>query len=69
MLKKWASGASLEFSDRTILTIAQQIDTISDYDRILVFEKGQLIEDGSPDDLLADKSSKFYELSKAKKND
>ena len=69
MLKKWASGASLEFSDRTILTIAHRIDTISDYDRILVFEKGQLIEDGSPDDLLADTTSKFYELSNAKKND
>ena len=57
-----------EFADRTILTIAHRIDTILDYDRILVFEKGQLIEDGRPKNLLEDQSSKFYELAKAKKH-
>ena len=51
------------------MTIAHRIDTISDYDRILVFGEGRLIEDGTPDKLLSDKSSKFFELATANKKE
>ena len=51
-----------EFTDRTILTIAHRIDTIIDYDRILVMENGRLIEDGTPFELVMNKQSAFYKM-------
>ena len=51
-----------EFTDRTILTIAHRIDTIIDYDRILVMENGRLIEDGTPYNLVMNKQSTFYKM-------
>jgi len=41
-----------EFKNCTVLTIAHRLDTIIDYDRVLVLSQGELIEDGSPQDLL-----------------
>ena len=47
----------------TILTIAHRIDTILDYDFILIMENGQLLEYDSPKNLLNPKSeSKFQEI-------
>ncbi|KAG0220972.1 Multidrug resistance-associated protein 1, partial [Actinomortierella wolfii] len=37
-----------EFQDRTILTIAHRIKTVMDYDKILVLDKGQVLEYASP---------------------
>lgn len=36
----------------TIITIAHRIKTILDYDLILVIDKGELVEKGTPDDLI-----------------
>ncbi|KAG0227060.1 Multidrug resistance-associated protein 1, partial [Actinomortierella wolfii] len=53
-----------EFKDRTILTIAHRIKTVMDYDKILVLEKGRLVEFESPPVLLQRKDSLFYGLAK-----
>lgn len=37
---------------RTVIVIAHRLSTIARMDRILVFERGQIVEDGSHDDLL-----------------
>ena len=47
--------------DSTVMTIAHRIKTILDYDRILVFDQGNLIEQGSPKELI-DKKGKFFNL-------
>lgn len=38
--------------DRTTLVIAHRLSTLADMDRILVFHKGKIIEDGTQDELL-----------------
>ena len=48
--------------DSTVITIAHRIKTILDYDRIFVFESGQLIEKGSPKELIENKNGHFYSL-------
>lgn len=49
---------------RTCLIIAHRLDTLKACDRILVFEKGQLIEEGSELELQA-KKGHFYKLQNA----
>ncbi|HVY53869.1 MAG TPA: ABC transporter ATP-binding protein [Gammaproteobacteria bacterium] len=38
--------------NRTTIVIAHRLSTLTDMDRILVFQKGQIIEDGTKEDLL-----------------
>ncbi|KAF9940196.1 Multidrug resistance-associated protein 1 [Modicella reniformis] len=52
-----------EFKDRTILTIAHRIKTIMDSDKILVLDRGQVQEYGSPTELLQTQGL-FYSLAK-----
>ena len=49
--------SSLErlIENKTVLIVAHRLSTLERVDRILVFEKGQLIEEGSQDELLAKK--------------
>jgi ATP-binding cassette, subfamily C (CFTR/MRP), member 1 len=51
------------FSDRTIITIAHRINTIIDCDRIVVLQRGEVIEFGTPAELLASRGQ-FFELAK-----
>ena len=37
---------------RTVIAIAHRLSTVRKFDRILVIEKGRLVEDGSPEALL-----------------
>jgi ATP-binding cassette subfamily B protein len=39
--------------DRTVVVVAHRLSTIAHLNRILVFDKGQIIEDGTHDELLA----------------
>ncbi|XP_076445818.1 multidrug resistance-associated protein 1-like [Babylonia areolata] len=52
------------FRDCTVLTIAHRINTVMDYDRILVLDNGRMIEFDSPTTLLQDTSSSFYNMAK-----
>lgn len=49
---------------RTTLMIAHRLDTLDECDRLLVFDKGELIEEGDPQELI-DQKGHFYELHKA----
>ncbi|KAI0981127.1 hypothetical protein GJ496_010450 [Pomphorhynchus laevis] len=53
-----------EFKDCTIITIAHRINTIMDYDRIAVFDHGELKEFGTPNELLLQHDSDFSSLVK-----
>ena len=46
----------------TILTVAHRLKTIIDYDKVLVLDKGKVLEYDSPSNLLAKESSSFYQL-------
>ena len=50
------------FANNTILTIAHRIETILDYDKILIMDEGKVLEYDAVDNLLNDKDSKFSEI-------
>ncbi|XP_054155700.1 ATP-binding cassette sub-family C member 2-like [Oppia nitens] len=52
------------FKSCTVLTIAHRINTILDYDRVLVLSDGRIAEFDSPDQLLDDRTTIFYSLAK-----
>lgn len=52
------------FPAATVLTIAHRINTVMDYDRVLVMDKGKIVEFDSPQLLIKNVSSKFYQFAK-----
>ena len=50
------------FSTATIIAIAHRIDTIIDYDKILVLGNGKLLEYGSPYALLENPKGQFTSM-------
>ncbi|CAG2161666.1 unnamed protein product [Oppiella nova] len=53
-----------EFNDCTIVTIAHRLNTILDYDRVVVMSKGQIAEYDSPQELLNNPLSIFHSMAK-----
>ncbi|KAI1853220.1 hypothetical protein JX266_001926 [Neoarthrinium moseri] len=41
-----------EFAAHTVISIAHRLETIADFDRVVVLEKGAVVEQGAPSDLL-----------------
>jgi len=50
------------FSGSTILTIAHRLETVIDYDRLLVMSEGRVAECGTPTELLSEDASLFSAL-------
>ena len=50
------------FKDSTVVTIAHRLDTIMDYDKVLVMEQGRVVEFDKPEVLLQNKKGVFSRL-------
>ncbi|XP_012942497.1 multidrug resistance-associated protein 1 [Aplysia californica] len=53
-----------QFQDSTILTIAHRLNTILDYDRVMVLDRGYIKEFAAPSALLSDPSTIFYGMAR-----
>lgn len=51
------------FRKSTVITIAHRVQTVLDCDRIMVMGDGQLLEFDTPENLLENPASNFYQLS------
>ncbi|CAG2110927.1 unnamed protein product, partial [Medioppia subpectinata] len=56
-----------EFESSTIITIAHRLNTIIDYNLVIVLNNGSIAESGTPEQLLADNTSIFYSMAKQEK--
>ena len=53
-----------QFSSSTILTIAHRLNTVMDYDKILVMSAGEVAQFDTPQNLLKDQIGIFYSMAK-----
>ncbi|KAI8627665.1 multidrug resistance-like protein [Xylariaceae sp. FL1651] len=51
-----------EFQQHTVIWVAHRLETIMDFDRVIVLEKGCIVEDGSPRELIAAGGNMYSEL-------
>ncbi|KAK6335782.1 hypothetical protein TWF730_003159 [Orbilia blumenaviensis] len=56
------------FAGKTVITVAHRLNTIVDYDRIVVLDKGSILESGRPGDLLRQPGSAFKALYEVHEN-
>lgn len=50
------------FGDWTIISVAHKLESIREFDKVLVLDTGRVVEFDSPDQLLQDPSSLFKKL-------
>ena len=60
--EKIQKALMLTMNNSTIITIAHRIKTIINYNRIIVLDNGSVLENDSPQNLLKNPNSHFYEL-------
>jgi ATP-binding cassette subfamily C (CFTR/MRP) protein 4 len=46
-----------KFKETTVITIAHRLNTIADYDKVIVMDKGRILEIGAPYELLLRKGA------------
>ncbi|KAL4428720.1 hypothetical protein ABPG74_001874 [Tetrahymena malaccensis] len=51
-----------KFTDSTVITVAHRLNTIADYDKIIVMDKGAVIESGAPYELLCKENGIFKQM-------
>ena len=54
-----------EFKDSTVLTIAHRLNTIMDYDRVMVLDQGNIAEFDTVNALLKNKVGIFHSMAKS----
>ena len=50
-----------KFRETTVITIAHRLNTIADYDKVIVMNRGKIIEVGAPYELI-EKKGVFFEM-------
>jgi ABC-type multidrug transport system fused ATPase/permease subunit len=55
-------GFETHLKKKTIISIAHRISTLKNVDKIVVFDKGTIVEEGGFNELSKKKDSKFYEI-------
>ena len=50
-----------KFVDTTVITIAHRLNTIADYDSVIVMKQGEIVEQGAPWELI-DQRGHFFEM-------
>jgi ATP-binding cassette subfamily B protein len=60
--RKIQKGLESLMQQKTVIVVAHRLSTISHLDRILVFNDGKIIEDGSHDELLRNNSGHYAKL-------
>lgn len=60
-VQKALRNAAAEVSSRSLITIAHRLKSIEDYDKVVVMGSGEILEVGSPQELLA-KQGSYYDL-------
>ncbi len=48
-----------EFRGRTVIVIAHRLETIMDFDRVVVMDRGRIVEVGEPERLMRERGSRF----------
>jgi ATP-binding cassette subfamily B protein len=60
--KELLQRARLHWKEATLLAITHDVSECEDFDRVLVLEKGRLVEDGAPSELLDREGSRYRRL-------
>ncbi|WP_174298411.1 ABC transporter ATP-binding protein [Sphingomonas bacterium] len=55
-------GLDALMADRTVIAVAHRLSTIAAFDRVIVMDQGRIVEDGSPQHLLARGDGAFHRL-------